>query len=163
MEKTTETTEEILIDGGEAIVVPEPIKAEHLQGLTHSKTIGEIAGALAKAQGAMSGVGKGKQGYGYKYADLAALVDVIRIPASENGLSYLQGHRFNRGSTASVTTETLLMHESGEWIMTKFDGIITPAKGQSPIQSEGVAMTYGRRYMLQSIFGIAAEEDTDGK
>jgi hypothetical protein len=48
------------------------------------------------------------------------------------------------------------MHKSGEWLETA----IYPLQVDAP-QQMGKAITYGRRYSLAPLLGIAAEEDTD--
>ena len=80
-----------------------------------SESIKELATALNKAQAEMSGAKKGANNpfFKSKYADLNAVVDAVRIPFSENGLSYSQ---FPIMEDNKVGVETILMHESGEWM-----------------------------------------------
>jgi len=127
-----------------------------------SDNIGDIAGALAKAQGLMGQASKDKKGYGYTYMTLNNLIDVIKKPLSENDLSFMQTHYLIKGSNPSVVTETILMHSSGQWIKSAFEIPIAIMKQLSAAQMAGVASTYGRRYALQAMVGIAADEDTDG-
>ena len=54
--------------------------------------------------------------------------------------------------------ETILMHESGEWISNK---LLLACKKQDP-QAMGSAITYARRYSYQSVLGIPSEDD-DGE
>ena len=127
-----------------------------------SENIGELAGALAKAQGAMVGVEKGKEGYGYRYADLSSVIDTLREPLATNGVSYTQGHYFLKiDGKPYVGTETLMMHSSGQWIKTTLEIPMPQMKQLQPAQLMGVVATYGRRYLLQAIAGLASE-DTDG-
>ncbi len=128
---------------------------------TMSSFIGNIAGALAKAQGTMEGPTKDKAGYGYKYMTLNNLIDTIKGPLSENEIAFIQTHYLKKGSTPSVVTETILAHESGEWIKSSLEIPILVMKQLSPAQMAGVAATYGRRYALQAMTGIAADEDND--
>lgn len=119
-----------------------------------SESIKELATALNKAQAEMSGAKKGANNpfFKSKYADLNAVVDAVRIPFSENGLSYSQ---FPIMEDNKVGVETILMHESGEWM----SSILTlPMTKQDP-QAAGSAITYARRYALQAIAGIPAEDD----
>ena len=122
-----------------------------------SESIKEIASAMNKAQSEMSGAKKGAVNpfFKSKYADMNAVVDAIRIPFSENGLSYSQFPLFEEGR---VGVETILMHESGEWISSI---LMLPMVKQDP-QAAGSAITYARRYSLQSIAGIPSEDD-DGQ
>lgn len=119
-----------------------------------SESIKELAAALNKAQAEMSGAKKGAKNpfFKSKYADLNAVVDAVRIPFCENGLSYSQ---FPIMHDNKVGVETILMHESGEWISSV---LMLPMTKQDP-QAAGSAITYARRYALQSIAGIPAEDD----
>jgi hypothetical protein len=122
-----------------------------------SNSIKEIASAMTKAQAEMSGAKKGAVNpfFKSKYADLNSVVDAVRIPFSDNGLSYSQFPLFEEGR---VGVETILMHESGEWISSI---LMLPMVKQDP-QAAGSAITYARRYALQSIAGIPSEDD-DGQ
>ena len=130
---------------------------------SHSNSIGELAGALAKAQGAMTNNIKNAQGYGYKYGTLDTLTDIARPALSVNGLAIIHTHELVKSSTApSVVTHTTLMHESGQWHKSSIELPIKAMKQLSPAQIIGIVCTYGRRYTLQSLCLIASEEDTDG-
>jgi hypothetical protein len=127
-----------------------------------SDTIGEIAGALAKAQGQIQAVKKSSEGYGYNYADLASVIETIKEPLSQNGIAYSQGHYVTkRDGKVYVGTDSLLMHSSGEWIKSTLELPLPAMKQLQPAQLVGVVATYARRYLLQAQVGLAAE-DTDG-
>ena len=132
--------------------------------MEHSETIGKLAGALASAQGAMSAGKKSKEGYGYSYMDLAGLIETIKEPLSNNGISYSQGHYVvtKPNGKVYVGTDSILMHESGEWIKSTLELPLPQMKQLQPAQLVGVVSTYARRYLLQAQVGIASEEDTDG-
>jgi hypothetical protein len=122
--------------------------------MNKSDSIKELASALNKAQADMSGAKKGSKNPFFKssYADLNSVVDAVRIPFSENGLSYSQFPIFRDGF---VGVETILMHESGEFMSSE---LLLPMTKQDP-QAAGSAITYARRYSLQAIAGIPAEDD----
>ena len=122
--------------------------------MNKSDSIKELATALNKAQSEMSGAKKKETNpfFKKKYADMNSVVDAVRIPFSENGLSYSQFPLFESGC---VGVETILMHESGEWISSV---LMLPMTKQDP-QAAGSAITYARRYSLQSIAGIPSEDD----
>tara|TARA_B100001057_G_scaffold172277_1_gene173059 strand:+ start:214 stop:771 length:558 start_codon:yes stop_codon:yes gene_type:complete len=122
--------------------------------MERSDSIKHLAAALNKAQAEMSGAKKGKQNPFFKssYADLNAVVDAVRIPFAGNGLSYSQ---FPVMDENRVGVETILMHESGEFIAST---LMLPT-GKLDAQAAGSAITYARRYSLQSIAGIPAEDD----
>lgn len=119
-----------------------------------SESIKHIAAALNKAQAEMSGAKKGANNpfFKSKYADMNSVVDAVRIPFCNNGLSYSQ---FPIMQDNKVGVETILMHESGEWMS---DILVLPMVKQDP-QAAGSAITYAKRYALQSIAGIPSEDD----
>jgi hypothetical protein len=122
--------------------------------MTTSESINEIATALAKAQGEMSGAVKDAANpfFKSKYADLASVWDACRTPLATNGLAVVQSPEVADGR---VLLETLLVHTSGQWIR---NSLTCSVKDDSP-QTIGSATTYLRRYALQSLVGVAAEDD----
>lgn len=123
--------------------------------MTRSEQINELAAALAKAQGAMETAKKDSNNPFFKsrYADLASVVAAIQAPFADNGLAYTQLTEPCEGDAVAV--ETVLMHASGQWISSK---TVVPVTKQDA-QGYGSAITYARRYGLQAIAGLAAEDD----
>lgn len=121
-----------------------------------SEQINELADALAKAQGTIENAAKDSQNPHFKssYADLASVREAIRKPLSENGLAYTQ---FVRTDNGKVQIETMLLHKSGQFMSETLE---IPLMKQDA-QSIGSATSYGRRYSLMAIIGIAASEDDD--
>ena len=119
-----------------------------------SESIKELATALNKAQAEMSGAKKKETNpfFKKKYADMNSVVDAVRVPFCDNGLSYSQFPIFN---DKCVGVETILMHSSGEWMSSI---LMLPMTKQDP-QAAGSAITYARRYSLQAIAGIPSEDD----
>lgn len=130
-------------------------------GESMSENIGELAGALALAQGEMANGAKDKQGYGYKYMTLPNLLDIARPALAKNGLAIIQTHELVKGKNASVVTYTTIMHSSNQWHKSALELPIKEMPQLSPAQMIGVNCTYGRRYAAQAICLIAADEDTD--
>lgn len=129
--------------------------------MNHSESIKELAGALAKAQGAM-GAAKMDSVNPFlknKYADLGSVIQAARKPLSDNGLAITQHPAVSENS---VTVTTILMHLSGEWIESEITLPLDGSKGLSLAQSMGAIITYLRRYTLSAILGIFADEDNDG-
>lgn len=118
-----------------------------------SLSIKEIATALCNFQGSIAKIIKTETNpfFKSKYADLPAILDSIREPLKDNGLSFVQ---FPSGEHALTT---LLMHTSGEWIQDTFS--MTPAKNDP--QGLGSVITYQRRYALGAILGLSIDEDDD--
>ena len=155
--------EEVILDNKKEIGIKEsPVELQQ-EAFSMSENIGNLAGALAKAQGGMNNGAKDKQGYGYKYMELGAITDIIRPNLAANGLSVVQSHELGNNQNPGVYVHTALLHESGEWLRNSLRIPLTMMKQLSPAQMIGVCMTYGRRYALQSLFMIASEDDTDGK
>lgn len=124
--------------------------------MEHSEKIGELAKALATAQGQFKPIKRESVNPFFKsrYADLSAIIDATREALSKNGLMVSQLVSVNDG----VHVTTLLAHESGEWIR---ETLLMKPKADDP-QSIGGAITYGRRYSLGGILGVASEDDDDG-
>jgi hypothetical protein len=122
-----------------------------------SEQINEIAGALAKAQGAIEGAVKGSVNphFRSKYADLGAVWDACREHLTKNGISVIQPVTRHIESNTHVTV-TRLMHSSGQWIE---DGGIPLLLSKDDMQGLGSALTYSRRYGLMAMVGIAPEDD----
>ena len=121
-----------------------------------SETIKEIAPALAKAIGVMTGATKDGKNPHFKssYATLASAVDACRGPLAENGLFTVQ----DQGGITDHNTiilKTRIFHASGEWIETTCEA---KPKSFTP-QDIGSSITYLRRYGLMTALGIPAEDD----
>ena len=127
-----------------------------------SPTVGKLALALSKAQGECENGSKDKQGFNYKYMTLPNLIDIIRPTLVKNELAIIQSHELVKGPHATVVTHTTIIHGSGEWHKSSIEVMIHAMPQLSGAQMEGVSATYGRRYALQALMLIAAEDDTDG-
>jgi hypothetical protein len=125
--------------------------------LNMSPTIGELAKALSKAQSVLEGSLKDAKNPFFKssYSTLSSVWDACRTPLSDNGLSVVQTSAFLPDHPDMVCIETMLCHSSGEWV--KGTLAVKPVKADP--QGVGSAITYLRRYSLQSIVGIAPEDD----
>lgn len=105
-------------------------------------------------------IAKSKQAYGYKYATLDSLIDMLREVLPKHGLWFTQIP--TRTEEESVLT-TRVFHESGEWLEDSILMTDTELQGKAnDTQKLGASITYFRRYVLSSIFGVSADEDVDG-
>ena len=132
-----------------------------------SENIGEIAAALAKFQNVVESPKKSsdnpafkREGKSLKYADLDAIIKVVTPALSSNGLSQMQ-FTSSDIETKTVKVYTMILHSSGQFMIS--DELILPAEnfGKFNSQTIGSAITYGRRYSLSAILGIASEDDDD--
>src|SRR5271167_2147554 len=105
-----------------------------------SEQLGDLATALAKAQGEITGALKDSANpfFKSKYADLASCWDACRSALSKNGLAVSQFPTTQDGGTYLVTT---LMHTSGQWMRSSL--AVSPT-ADTP-QAMGSALTYARR------------------
>lgn len=125
-----------------------------------SPTIGAIAGALALARAGLRHAQKDRQNTHLRnrYATLESLIDAVAHPLAEQGIAISQGVEVSDGM-AHVTT--MLLHTSGEWLRARISLPIGQGKGVSEAQAAGSAITYARRYGLQAMVGVGADEATD--
>lgn len=119
-----------------------------------SPSLGALAAALAKAQGEMSAAAKDKLNphFKSKYADLASTWDACRTALSKNGLCVVQRVSDHKDG---ISVRTRLMHSSGEWMEST---LVVPI-AQRTAQAIGSSVTYARRYALQAMVGVAADDD----
>lgn len=119
-----------------------------------SEQIGDLAAALAAAQGAMENPTKDKENPFFKssYADLASGLNAARKALADNKLAVVQT---TEHGTDDVTIVTTLMHASGQWIRS----YLTMRPTKLDPQGVGSAITYGRRYGFFGIVGLAPEDD----
>lgn len=123
--------------------------------MNKSEAIGQLAAALAKAQGDYKALPKDAKGYDYAYAKLDAYHTAIQTAFAPHQLSYIQS--IETGDDA-VRAVTLVMHESGEWI--QGDGPWVPwTIKRNAAQDVGSATTYAKRYSLGTVAGIESEDD----
>jgi hypothetical protein len=117
------------------------------------RNIEKIAPALHKAQGQIKAALKDSTNphFRSKYADLSSVIEAVKPAPSERD-HLLQGVH---DAVDGVAVETMLLHTSGEWISSVMR---IPAVKQDA-QGYGSAITYGRRYGLQSMCGVPAEDD----
>lgn len=97
---------------------------------------------------------KAKQGYGYKYTELAQINEYLE----EKGISYYQTIETEDGTDYVYTVpiidgKTLLPRRGCRVIQASLSGKSNPA------QEQGSAITYARRYSLLMAFGLATEDD----
>lgn len=116
------------------------------------------AAALVKARATIGAtvVKDASANYG-KYATLAAVMEAITPALAVNGLALVQEAELG---DSAVTMAATLIHESGETI--EFAPLTMPLGNVRTPQAVGSAMTYGRRYQLTALFGLAPDDD-DGE
>lgn len=145
--------------------------------VTKSDSIANLAAALVAAQAELRNPPKDQNNpfFKSKYADLATVREYVVPVFHKHGLAVTQLPTTVDGEPCLCS---ILVHKSGEYISTtiQLHAVKKPVKAERPGQQEqakptepqhdpqgvGAAITYARRYALQSIAGITADEDDDG-
>jgi len=133
--------------------------------------------SLAEFQNEVPIIHKGSKGYGYTYADLASILEIINPFLKKHGLGFYQG-------VNSDGLLTIVFHvESGEMIQSvsplpeleyqkiqktkdnqTIDAWVIPGfEGMNKAQAMGSLITYFRRYALSSMLGLVTDKDADAK
>jgi len=122
-----------------------------------SNSIVNISSALLKAQKNIEGATKGSANpfFRSKYADLNSVMDACKQHLNEQGISVLQPVQSDEHGDY---VETTLLHESGEWITSRMKLMVN----KQNMQELGSAVSYARRYALQSLVFVGANDD-DGE
>jgi hypothetical protein len=112
--------------------------------------------SLAEFQQEVPTIHKATQGYGYTYADLPKIFEVINPLLKKHGLGFTQ-------LIHGTDLITIIFHvESGETLESKTSIPQNVAlKGMNDFQVLGSAITYLRRYALSSALGLVTDKDTD--
>lgn len=125
-----------------------------------SETTTSLFKALIEVSPEISSICKTKQAFGYKYATLDSLIDMLRSVLPKHGLWFVQMPTRQNGVS---TLTTRVFHDSGEWIEDTIEMTDTELQGKAnDTQRVGASITYYRRYALSAIFGVSADEDVDG-
>jgi hypothetical protein len=122
-----------------------------------SDQLDQIAPSLASAQGQIRDAAKDQKGYGYTYANLASILQILRPVYAAHGLAVIQ-ETATEGDAVEVLTR--IIHSSGQWIETgPLRMAVEAKKGLSQAQCLGSVVTYARRYALAAAAGITQDDD----
>ena len=88
-----------------------------------------------------------------RYADLSSVVAAVKPVFAKHGLAYIQKFAEAQGG---VAVESVVVHETGEQFST---GVLFVPATKQDAQGYGSAITYARRYSLQTAAGIPADDD----
>lgn len=122
--------------------------------------------ALARAYGKIEPVIiNDGSGHKYRYATLKQLISKVRPALLEQGIIIRQGTenvvRIDEGGGSKILVvpvfTDLIFADTGEVVRTKVDIPIVKADPQSM----GSAVTYGKRYSLLAVLGLATDDDDD--
>lgn len=125
-----------------------------------SQETNELFKSFSLFQGEMDNASRGKQGHGYKYADLAECINTAKPFLAKYGLGVSQMLGMNQDGKQTLIT--VLTHSSGQYMSSEFvmaEAILSGGSGKNPVQVLGSAITYQRRYAYAAIVGLAQEDD----
>lgn len=115
----------------------------------------EFAKAFLKAQTVIGKAVKDSTNPHFKksYASFESVMEAVEGPLHANGFGIIQ--RCDNDSSGA-TVRTMLLHVSGEFME---DSCFVPCARPNDPQALGSAITYARRYGLESIAGVVREDD----
>lgn len=131
--------------------------SQTVYGVTYNVTHAKLATALAKFQADIPAPKKSGDNphFKSKYAPLDVTTPLITKKLSQVGIAWTAAGGYIDGQYGVIGS---LIHESGE----RLDGFF-PVIATDP-QKIGSAFTYGRRYLLEALTGVAPEDqDDDGQ
>jgi hypothetical protein len=114
--------------------------------------------SLLQAQTELRTPTKNQTGYGYKYASLDQVIEIIKETLPKYGLYFIQSP-VGEITNGCLQLQTMIYHQNGQSITREFEFPIK--QGTNASQDHGAAITYARRYHLCCLLGLAADEDND--
>lgn len=121
--------------------------------MNRSESIKNISVAVLKAQKNIGAASKGASNpfFKSKYANLGSVMEACKEALNNEGITVLQPVA---SDASGEYVDTVLLHESGEFISSRMKLMAT-----KNMQELGSATSYARRYGLQSMMFIPAEDD----
>jgi hypothetical protein len=141
-----------------ALTEPEPMTSAAPNGQS------QLATALVAARSEMHAIAKDSTNphFKSKYASLDVIIETVVPILNGHGLTLIQGCVVpctdEHGKLTAFTVRTTLLHVSGE----SLDRDVVMPVAKSDPQGAGAALTYGRRYGISALLGLATDEDDDG-
>jgi hypothetical protein len=121
----------------------------------------EYLAALAALQSTLPAAAKGGNGHnGKTYARYEDVAESLRGPFAAHGFSHWFGID-QTGGTTKITT--FLGHAAGHVERTDLVLPLDISGGKTPMHALGSTISYGKRYGLLTVTGIATTDDDDGK
>lgn len=126
--------------------------------MNRSEQLDKIASALSKAQGAFPILQKRSKAYNYMYADLAEILECVKVPLAENGLSVINQIEWESNPP---TMTTMLLHDSGQWLSVSMKLFFKADGKVNEMQALGSCITYSKRYSISCLLNLAADKESD--
>lgn len=128
--------------------------------MNRSESLDKIAPAIVELQAEAHNVAATAKNdfIGSKYTPLPELLNYLKPVLHKHRLAIVQ----LPAGTGRVGLETVVMHESGQWISAELSLDFEKEKGKSLAQVAGSYISYLRRYALGAVVGVATDPDLDG-
>ncbi len=122
-----------------------------------SESIALLSKSLVKAQSKLKPLLKDSVNPHFRngYASLVAVSDAAKEALNAQGIALVQ--LSEPSAPGTLRLETILLHESGEWL----SGVLEMPLPKADPQGWGSAQTYARRYSILAVIGLAAEDGDD--
>lgn len=133
-----------------------------MDAIQFSESIGTLSAALVEAQTefpVISATHRNPFAESW-YADLKDIIVAVRNPLKKQGLCFMQ-HIIRDQKENRISLATILLHKSGEYIISTAEVPVIPHKKMNLAQQMSSGITYLKRYALVAILGIAVESDDD--
>lgn len=125
----------------------------------------ELSRALAAARRDFPSITKNKQhivtstkgNYGFKWADLVNISDVVDPVLERHGLSYSWWSEMANGA-AQLIVHCTLRHENGQSLESQFPVPTSSSSGMSDQQRFASAQMFGRRKSLEQVLGLVIDD-----
>jgi len=129
--------------------------------MTHSNEIDKISAALVSIGGEISNPHNSAVNpfHKNKYAPLNDMLNYLRPMLRKHGLAVTQ---HVTGQDNAIGVETVVLHESGQYMTSTVTIPIASEKGKSVAQVAGSTVSYLRRYAIAAALNVASEDDDDG-
>lgn len=117
---------------------------------------------ILDAQNEIPAIGKGAQGFKFKYTDLPVILETVTPILEKYKLGFLHLTYFDKETENNVVTTELFCQDTFESIASE---LLIPKgvklAGMNEFQVLGSALTYFRRYHILIMLGIITEDDID--
>ena len=115
--------------------------------------------AMQLFQGKKPVITKTKKGHNSNYAPLPKIQQLVDPILSECGLSYSWKQS---GENGIIKITCILNHVLGHKIETSIEAGSDTSGSKNAIQAIGSTISYLKRYTLENVLGLSADEDNDG-
>lgn len=120
----------------------------------------EYALAISQMQSELPTVAYDKDGHNSKYASFDAIKKTVNPVLSAHGFKDLY---FIKQEDKQICITVKLLHKSGHSEETSLTLPHETSGNKNSVQAIGSTISYGRRYCLLSILGVATGDDNDGE